>query len=354
MAKKVDSNIGSLPKTTYLADDSLLVAEQQGEAVAVTGELFKQFARDSVTGYVGSADEHAKAAANSAKSAAQSAEAAQTAKAKAENAATSANSAKDDAIEAAESATATAATAEAAAAKAAKSEANANTSATNAASSKEAAEKSATASEASNKAAKTSADEAGRRADEAVNAAAAAAQSATQAENYKDAAASSETNARTSATTASNAAINASGAANSANISAGAAQAAMERVENMGVKSVTLVPGTPASVTKRVSVDAVELEFGIPTGRDGVDGVPATHHWEGTKLVVTSASGTTSADLKGDPGENGIIAPVNGFFTLSIDANGNLWANFADEGTPLEFEYDTETGDFYIIQEVEE
>lgn len=69
MAKKVDSNIGSLPKATYLADDSLLVAEQQGEALAVPGELFIQFARESVTGYVGSAEEQAQAAKNHADSA---------------------------------------------------------------------------------------------------------------------------------------------------------------------------------------------------------------------------------------------------------------------------------------------
>ena len=103
MANKVDSNIGSLPKTTYLADDSLLVAEQQGEAVAVTGELFKQFARDSVTGYVGSADEHAKAAGNSAKSAAQSAEdaskSASNSNTYARNAAASAKAIEDMSVE---------------------------------------------------------------------------------------------------------------------------------------------------------------------------------------------------------------------------------------------------------------
>ena len=35
---------------------------------------------------------------------------------------------------------------------------------------------------------------------------------------------------------------------------------------------------------------------------DGTDGVSATHTWNGTILTVTSASGTSSADLKGDPG----------------------------------------------------
>lgn len=40
-------------------------------------------------------------------------------------------------------------------------------------------------------------------------------------------------------------------------------------------------------------------------GADGADGVSCTHRWNGTTLIVTSASGTSSADLKGDPGETG-------------------------------------------------
>ena len=37
-------------------------------------------------------------------------------------------------------------------------------------------------------------------------------------------------------------------------------------------------------------------------GRDGNDGVSATHSWDGTTLTVTSASGTSSANLKGADG----------------------------------------------------
>lgn len=42
-----------------------------------------------------------------------------------------------------------------------------------------------------------------------------------------------------------------------------------------------------------------------PRGERGADGVSATHEWDGTMLKVTSASGTSSADLKGDKGETG-------------------------------------------------
>ena len=40
-------------------------------------------------------------------------------------------------------------------------------------------------------------------------------------------------------------------------------------------------------------------------GKDGKDGVSATHYWNGTVLTVTSASGTSSADLKGAKGDKG-------------------------------------------------
>ena len=39
---------------------------------------------------------------------------------------------------------------------------------------------------------------------------------------------------------------------------------------------------------------------------DGKDGTPAVHGWNGTILTITSASGTSSADLKGDPGDTGV------------------------------------------------
>lgn len=40
-------------------------------------------------------------------------------------------------------------------------------------------------------------------------------------------------------------------------------------------------------------------------GKNGTDGVSAKHSWSGTTLTITSASGTSSADLKGEPGQPG-------------------------------------------------
>ena len=40
-------------------------------------------------------------------------------------------------------------------------------------------------------------------------------------------------------------------------------------------------------------------------GKIGADGVSATHSWNGTVLTIHSASGTSSADLKGEKGDRG-------------------------------------------------
>ena len=40
-------------------------------------------------------------------------------------------------------------------------------------------------------------------------------------------------------------------------------------------------------------------------GAKGADGVSVTHSWDGTVLTLTSASGTSSVDLKGEPGDGG-------------------------------------------------
>lgn len=44
-------------------------------------------------------------------------------------------------------------------------------------------------------------------------------------------------------------------------------------------------------------------------GEPGKDGVSCTHRWNGTELIITSASGTSSADLKGEKGDAGAVGP---------------------------------------------
>lgn len=61
-------------------------------------------------------------------------------------------------------------------------------------------------------------------------------------------------------------------------------------------------------------VDTVLAQAKMSGEFNGADGISATHIWNGTTLTVTSASGTSSANLKGDKGDTGAdgYSPVRG------------------------------------------
>ena len=76
-------------------------------------------------------------------------------------------------------------------------------------------------------------------------------------------------------------------------------------------------------------------------GANGKDGVSATHYWNGTTLTITSASGTSSADLKGDKGDKGADGDP-GVYTLSEgesleDAPAGAVVVIDPDGTPDHF-----------------
>lgn len=85
--------------------------------------------------------------------------------------------------------------------------------------------------------------------------------------------------------------------------------------EDGGVNVVTIALTNGEKSTFRVrngsrgsdGVDGKDGADGKPgqPGDPGKDGKSATHRWDGTVLTITSASGTTSADLKGEKGEPG-------------------------------------------------
>lgn len=76
-------------------------------------------------------------------------------------------------------------------------------------------------------------------------------------------------------------------------------------------------------------------------GQNGKDGVSATHSWNGTTLTITSASGTSSANLKGDKGDkgdtgasgsNGTSVTVSNVTTSTADGGNNV-VTFSDGKT---------------------
>lgn len=87
-----------------------------------------------------------------------------------------------------------------------------------------------------------------------------------------------------------------------------------------------------------------------PAGKDGEKGADGA---QGPKGDKGDKGDTGSQGPKGDTGESGITVPVNGFFTLAVDSDGNLYAISAADGTTPTFEFDSETGNLYIVQELE-
>ena len=69
-----------------------------------------------------------------------------------------------------------------------------------------------------------------------------------------------------------------------------------------------------ASPDENGNVEVASSGSGGKDGKDGKDGISATHSWSGTTLTITSASGTSSADLKGEAGKDGQngVTPVRG------------------------------------------
>lgn len=77
-----------------------------------------------------------------------------------------------------------------------------------------------------------------------------------------------------------------------------------------------------------------------PAGPKGDTGLPG----------MTGPRGETGP--QGPAGESGVCVPMVGFFSLTVDEEGNLWA-YSEEENELEFEYDPESGNLYVIQEGE-
>ena len=106
------------------------------------------------------------------------------------------------------------------------------------------------------------------------------------------------------------------------------------------------------------------------TGADGVDGISATHSWDGTVLTITSASGTSSADLKveygekGDKGDPREVVGATKFYkhTISFEVGNSMNGSYIYEdvnivyyslntNTSNVFEYD---GSYVYVKKIDE
>lgn len=77
------------------------------------------------------------------------------------------------------------------------------------------------------------------------------------------------------------------------------AEQAANMAENAAKTAVNARNGIEQEIAESLTNAKESGEF------DGKDGVSVMHEWNGTELTVTSASGTSSADLKGEKGDKG-------------------------------------------------
>ena len=77
------------------------------------------------------------------------------------------------------------------------------------------------------------------------------------------------------------------------------------------------------------------------TGATGPQGVKGTQGERGPQGLQGPKG------EKGERGDSGVTAPLSGFFSLTVDAEGNLWAHAADGASAPPFSYDADTGELY-------
>lgn len=105
---------------------------------------------------------------------------------------------------------------------------------------------------------------------------------------------------------------------------------AVDRIKNMTANAESVPSNDAASASVTENKDGFHFDFKIPKGKDGVS---ATHEWNGTTLSVTSESGTSSADLKGQKGDDGfspaakVDETADGATITITDKNGTTTAN---------------------------
>lgn len=63
------------------------------------------------------------------------------------------------------------------------------------------------------------------------------------------------------------------------------------------------------------------------------------------QLEIDAANGK----FDGAQGESGVMAPSSGFFALSMESNGDLYAIYPDSRRDIQFEYDPGTGNLYVL-----
>ena len=91
-------------------------------------------------------------------------------------------------------------------------------------------------------------------------------------------------------------------------------------------------------------------------GKDGTDGISATHSWNGTTLTITSASGTSSADLKGEKGDPYTLTDEDKAAIVAsvLESIGTPVFGYVDENNNVVVKGDLADGTYTVKYEMED
>lgn len=92
------------------------------------------------------------------------------------------------------------------------------------------------------------------------------------------------------------------------------------------------------------------------SGKDGADGISATHSWNGTTLTITSASGTSSADLKGEKGDPYTLTDEDKAAIVAsvLESIGTPVFGYVDENNNVVVKGDLADGTYTVKYEMED
>lgn len=112
----------------------------------------------------------------------------------------------------------------------------------------------------------------------------------------------------------------------------------------------TLPAGSPAKAEITGTKKNPVLSLDIPQGIQGVQGIQGPQGIQGEQgpqgeRGPQGIQGPTGP--QGPKGESGVTSPLNAFFTMYVDSNGNLYARTPDEAEKPPLRYDTSTGNLY-------
>ena len=115
----------------------------------------------------------------------------------------------------------------------------------------------------------------------------------------------------------------------------------------------TLAEGAKATASLSGEGLKKTLSLGIPRGATGAAGAKGATGATGPQGVKGEQGERGPQGLqgpkgeKGERGDSGVTAPLSGFFSLTVDSDGNLWAHAADGASAPPLAYDPDTGELY-------